>query len=349
MAGGLVGAWIGARLCVDPLPRQQALRTAAVVGAAGIALIAVFALYKPADEGVRAEVALTEVEGGAERTVDADVKLSPPDAADDAEWLNVTAWQGDGLQVAPLERVGEGRYRTTEPVPVHGNWKALIRLHNGNSLTAAPIFMPEDPAIPAKEVAASRSFTRPFVADQEILQREQKPAAPALTVIAYGVVARSRCRCSRCSRGACTGWAPRGAGGGGHRVPRLAPSLGPGGRRRPPDRARCYSSSSPREWPGFRALRQAASSRPEAFGPGGGGSESGPCTDCQRIRSRIRCGVRSVNSSGRLGESVAFGDGWRCCARAGSRSGVIAVVGLGVVRVRRRTRRTSAPRARRRG
>ena len=189
MAGSLVGAWIGARLSIDPMPRSRPLRTAALIGAAGIAAVVAFSLFKPADDGVRAEVALTEVQGGAQRTVNADVKLSPPDAADDAEWLNVTAWQGDGLQVAPLERVGEGRYRTTEPVPVHGNWKALIRLHNGNSLTAAPIFMPEDAAIPAKEVPATAGFTRPFVPDQEILQREQKPAAPALTIAAYAVVA----------------------------------------------------------------------------------------------------------------------------------------------------------------
>ena len=35
---------------------------------------------------------------------------------------------------------------------------------------------------------ASASFERPFVADHEILQREQKAAAPGLTVLAYAVV-----------------------------------------------------------------------------------------------------------------------------------------------------------------
>ena len=118
----------------------------------------------------------------------ADVTLNPRDAADDAEWLTATAWQGDGLVVDRLERVGPGRYRTTEPIPVHGNWKALIRLHNGNSLTAVPIFLPSDEALPAKEVPAEASFERTFVADHEILQREQKSAAPGLTAIAYSVV-----------------------------------------------------------------------------------------------------------------------------------------------------------------
>jgi hypothetical protein len=188
VAGGLLGAWIGARLTVEPTPRVPALRTAAILGAAIVALIVTFSLYKPADEGVRANVALTEVRGGPEREVAATVRLDPPDAADDAEWLTVTAWQGDGLVLDRMERVGPGTYRSTEPIPVHGNWKALIRLHHGNSLTVAPIFLPEDRAIPAKEVPAPAQFTREFVPDHEVLQREQKSAAPALTVIAYGVV-----------------------------------------------------------------------------------------------------------------------------------------------------------------
>jgi hypothetical protein len=188
LAGGLLGAWIGARLTVEPTPRVPALRTAAIAGASIVALIVCFSLYKPADEGVRATVALTDVTTGPEREVQATVRLDPPDAADDAEWLTATAWQGGGLVVDRLERVGPGTYRTTEPIPVHGNWKALIRMHNGNSLTVAPIFLPEDQAIPAKEVPAEAQFTRTFVPDHEVLQREQKSSAPALTILAYGVV-----------------------------------------------------------------------------------------------------------------------------------------------------------------
>jgi hypothetical protein len=188
LAGGLLGAWIGARLSVEQRPRDLRLRRAALVGAALVALIVAYSLNKPADEGVRASVALTEVRGGPERTVNATVTLSPPDAAADAEWFDVTAWQGGGLVISKLERVGPGRFRTVSPVPVHGNWKALVRMQHGDSLTAVPVYLPEDPAIPAEGVPASAHFERPFVADHEILQREQKSTAPALTVIAYGVV-----------------------------------------------------------------------------------------------------------------------------------------------------------------
>jgi len=188
VAGALIGGWIAHRLRVEPSPSSPALRRAAVAGAAVIAVVVGYALNKPADEGVRAQVALTEVQAGPERTVNAAVRLEPRDAADDAEWLTVTAWQGDGLIVDRLERTGPGAYRNTEPIPVHGNWKSLVRLHSGDSLTAVPIFLPRDEAIPAKEVPAAREFTRTFVADHEILQREQKPAAPWLTGVAYSVV-----------------------------------------------------------------------------------------------------------------------------------------------------------------
>ena len=188
VGASLVGAWIGARLSVTPMATGRGLRTAAVVGAALIAATIGFTLYKPADDGMRAAVALTDIPGDGGRQVRADITLSPRDAADDAEWLTVTAWQGDGLVVDRLERVAPGRYRTTEPIPVHGNWKALIRLHAGNSLTTVPIFLPRDEAIPAKEVPARARFERAFMPDHEVLQREQKAAAPALTVIAYAVV-----------------------------------------------------------------------------------------------------------------------------------------------------------------
>ncbi len=147
-----------------------------------------FGLSEPADRGVSGTVALDEVSGGPERTVQATVTLSPPDAAEDAEWLTALSWQGGGLVVDHLEQVEPGVYRTTEPIPVYGNWKSLIRLHDTDSQTALPIYLPEDSAIPAPEVPAEASFTREFVPDMEILQREQKTADGWLWTLAYLVV-----------------------------------------------------------------------------------------------------------------------------------------------------------------
>jgi hypothetical protein len=191
LAGALIGTWIGARLTSDELPvsREPRLRVAAVASAAVLAALTGWALLKPADEGVRGSVVLSQVRGGPERTVDATVTIEPREAAEDAEWLTATAWQGGGLVVDRLERVGPGVYRTTEPIPVHGTWKSMIRLHHGQAVMGIPIFLPEDPAIPAKAVPAEPRFTREFVADHELLQREQKGGSPALVAIAYSAVA----------------------------------------------------------------------------------------------------------------------------------------------------------------
>jgi hypothetical protein len=188
LTGAMVGAWIGARLMSDRIPRLPSLKYAGAISAAVIAALIGFALYKPADSGVSASVALHDVQQGPERTVAATVTMSPASAADDAEWFNVTAWQGGGLVVDSLRRVSEGVYETTEPIPVTGDWKTLIRLHSGNSLTSVPIYLPNDPAIPAPGVPASASFDRPFVNDHTVLQREQKSAAGWLPPLAYGVI-----------------------------------------------------------------------------------------------------------------------------------------------------------------
>jgi hypothetical protein len=86
--------------------------------------------------------------------------------------------------------VAPGVYRTAEPVPVHDTWKALLRVHTGTSLVGVPIYLPRDRAIPAPEVPAEAGFTRPFVRDVEILQREQKDDVPGgLALAAYLAVA----------------------------------------------------------------------------------------------------------------------------------------------------------------
>lgn len=195
MAGALMGAWIGTKLLVDPVPSDRGLRRGAVVGAIGLSLIVAIGLYKPPIEGATATVAVTDAPiaagevGAGGRSVLADVQFSPVTAADDALWLTITSWQGGGLIIDHLERVGPGRYRSTQPVPVHGSWKTLIRLHVGRSLMATPIYQPVDTAIPAPEVPALPQFTRPLVTDFKVFQREQVPAPPALTIAAYVAVA----------------------------------------------------------------------------------------------------------------------------------------------------------------
>ena len=187
VAGALVGAWIGERLAADRLPRLRTTRLGAVAGAVVIFAIVGYALNKPPQEDIRADVRLADAGPGRATPT---VRVTPPEAAADSEFFNVTSWQGGGLEVEPLEPTGEpGTYTTDDPVPVNGDWKTIVRLSKDDTLSALPIYLPEDPAIPAEGVPASSSFEREFVADHTILQREQKDAAGWLTAFAYAVVA----------------------------------------------------------------------------------------------------------------------------------------------------------------
>lgn len=189
LSAALVGAWIGARLQVEEPRREPALRRAALVGAAGLAAIVAFCLYTPREDGLSGRVTLREVPGGEGRQAIATIDLRPADAARRAEWFDVTAWQGGGLVVDRLEEVAPGRYRTTGPIPLHGNWKAMFRLHEGASLSALPIYLPADAAIPVPEIPAPPRFTRSFGDERELLQREQTGGSPALVAAAYTTVA----------------------------------------------------------------------------------------------------------------------------------------------------------------
>ncbi len=188
LGGGLVGTFIGGALRVRPEPFPRGARVVFPLAGLLVAGLIAFGLATSPREGVSARVQLQDVPGGGPRSVDATVTLDPPSAADDAKWLTTTAWQGGGLVVDRLERVREGVYRTTEPVPVHGTWKAEFRLHSGRSLLGVPVYLPEDPAIPAKEVPARASFERPFVRDKDILQREAKDGGAGLTLLGYVIV-----------------------------------------------------------------------------------------------------------------------------------------------------------------
>ena len=196
VAGGAVGGFIGAALTGGrPSTAPELLvarlgsvdRRAALLGA--VALVAVLAWNVPlSEQGPQsAAIALRDVQLEGDRMVAADIRIGPPAAAaDDPEFLNVTAWQGGGSVLDPLERTGSGEYRTTKPIPVSGGWKATLRLQQGSSLVAVPIFQPEDRAIPAPETPASPAFTRSFRPDISVLQRERKQdVAPALSAIAY--------------------------------------------------------------------------------------------------------------------------------------------------------------------
>ena len=186
ICGGVLGGAIGRALAPPAVELERTPRWAVAAAMAGALVCLGFPLPISEGERVTAQMTLEEVTPAPERSVDAEVRLTPPDAAEDAEWFKLTAWQGGDAIVGDLEEVSPGVYRTSEPVPVHGNWKATLRLHRGSAVQSVAIFMPEDPAIPAREIPAEPQMTREFVLDKENLQREQKQGVPGfVTLVAY--------------------------------------------------------------------------------------------------------------------------------------------------------------------
>ena len=73
--------------------------------------------------------------------------------------MTILAWQGRmqndrGLVIDRLKQVGPGHYVSNRPLPVWGSWKTLLRVQDGRTMTAVPIWAPADDAIPAPEIPA---------------------------------------------------------------------------------------------------------------------------------------------------------------------------------------------------
>ena len=178
VAGGLAGGLLAAGLRRElPSPARPALALAFVLVAACL----VNGLVTTGPQDTRA-IAQVVPKGGGNAAVTVRVTPAPQDPA----WLTVTSWQGGGLVVEPLMQTAPGVYRTAQPVPASGEWKATIRLQDGRRVIGAPLYLPRDEAIPAPEVPASPRFDRAFLRDHELLQRERKDDTPAWLWTAAG-------------------------------------------------------------------------------------------------------------------------------------------------------------------
>ncbi|TFV65292.1 UNVERIFIED_ORG: hypothetical protein E4P37_10315 [Bacillus sp. AZ43] len=190
IVGGVVGGLLGALLASGlrrRLPRPAVARTVLVGSLVVLAAAVANGLIATVPDDVEATFGIEDVQQDP-RTANVTVQLEPADFVDDPAWVQITSWQGDGLVVTQLERTGEGAYRTTEPVPLHGTWKTLLRIHDGRVLTAVPIYLPADEALGEEEVPAEDGMTRSAIPEIEILQRELKDAEGSLWTISNLVV-----------------------------------------------------------------------------------------------------------------------------------------------------------------
>jgi hypothetical protein len=186
VAGGLLGALLGIGLR-RRLPRPVVARTVLVGSLVVLTACVTNGLLATVPDDVEATFGIENVQDDP-RTANITVQLEPADALDDPSWVQITSWQGQGLVVDALEQTGEGEYRTTRPIPIHDDWKALLRIHDGRMLSAIPIYLPADEAIPADEITADDGMTRGAIPEIEILQRELKSSGGGLWLLANLVV-----------------------------------------------------------------------------------------------------------------------------------------------------------------
>jgi hypothetical protein len=213
-AGGVLGSLLAAGLRGE-LPRKLVARAACVGAFAVLIAVGINAGIRDLPDA-SAKVELTDVRPAPKREALATVRIDPPEAADDVNWLYVLAWQGGkGTQrmVDRLRRVGDGVYRSTKPIPLYGSWKVGLRLQRGRDRAAVPIRLPVDDALAdsaatlpgsftaegaekrlrdsaGAELPAPPSFTRPFLEDGLIVLRETKgEVAPWLWGASIGLIA----------------------------------------------------------------------------------------------------------------------------------------------------------------
>ena len=177
---GVCGALLALVLTGRPLPRPAAgiaivVATVLVIGGA-----VANGLRTEVPESASASITLTDLSHeGDQRLVSADVQITPANLISaDPEWVAILAWQGGldhhrGLVIDRLEKIGPGHYRSTQPIPVSGKWKTVLRVQDGTMMAGVPVFLPADPGIDAPETPAMDSGTRAFVQEITLLQRER--------------------------------------------------------------------------------------------------------------------------------------------------------------------------------
>jgi hypothetical protein len=176
VCGGLLALGLAGRLPRTVWPRVLFLGSLAAIA---VAVANGLVISTPGDLTATLQNIETADSSG-EKTVRAEIRFNQPPTDGDFTWVQVTAWQGgsSGLHIDHLQRVDDVTYRTTEPMPVDGTWKTLVRVHDGRVLAAAPLYLPKDTALDEPEVPARAGDPREVGSEKEILQRELKDDVP---------------------------------------------------------------------------------------------------------------------------------------------------------------------------
>ena len=189
LGGAVLGAALGfaasgaaEELATPALPRRT---VAVALAAATLAIATALALpIKRVPADVTADLTLQRAGSAAF----VELRLDPPDAAEDAHWFEAMAWQHGELTVSPMVETAPGVYRSARPMPITGNAKTLVRLHGGAEMGAVPVHFPADPEIGASAIpAVDRTAT--FQRDARLLMREAHGGPPMTARIIFATLA----------------------------------------------------------------------------------------------------------------------------------------------------------------
>ena len=196
--GSLVGVWVGERLASDddaatPLDAKRRHRRRAAI----VAVIVGFAAYKPAPEGVSARGHAGRRRPGRGR----------PDRAHVARRRRGRRRVHQRHLVAgrrPRDRASSSRpaspasTRPTSRSRSAATWKTMVRSRAATRSARCPSTCPRTRRSRSRASRRPPSFERPFVADHEVLQREQKDVAGWLTIVRLPRRRRDRASHSSC-------------------------------------------------------------------------------------------------------------------------------------------------------
>ncbi|HET7483029.1 MAG TPA: hypothetical protein VFK89_09225 [Actinomycetota bacterium] len=153
--------------------------------AAGVAIVVLLALPFPRNDApIQATISTDETSPQA-----VTVRVETDRALPQADWFEVLSWQGDSMKDTPLVRTSLRTYETEESVPVGGDWKTLVRYARKDVMVAAPVYMPADPSVGAKEVPAVPERTVELQRDTDLLLREAHGGPAWVAVVAYTGIA----------------------------------------------------------------------------------------------------------------------------------------------------------------
>ena len=141
-----------------------------LVAGAGLAIVGLMAVPFPRTSSTVSALVTTTPAGEPLPAVDRDgrpgvtqeynvrVNLTPPAAADNADYFEVLAWQGGKARLVHMIADGNGSFHSAGPVPTGGTWKTGLFLTRHEVMNALPISMPSDVEYnnPGVRVVASR-------------------------------------------------------------------------------------------------------------------------------------------------------------------------------------------------